>query len=134
MPSLGCKTDDLLVCHEYYGVVNDVQGDRATQLVKASQTLAREKDGPSSWEWQKIVSITRALNWSFMPVGSDHRHGLPKSKAKMRNRSMSQPICSSVTLNFAEIITILAKISKSMNDRPLGLNDTFNVDELISLI
>merc|ERR1711954_366201 len=123
-PVLGYKTDDFLICHENFvanhGVPSHIQTDRGTQLVKARQILAEEKDGPNSWDWHKITHCNSASNWTFVPVGSHHRNGLPEVMIKMLKKSLQQAVHSSITLNFAEFTTLLSKIANCMNDRPLG--------------
>ena len=136
-PVLGYKTDDFLICHENFvanhGVPSHIQTDRGTQLVKAGQILAEEKDGPNSWDWHKIAHCNSASNWTFVPVGSHHRNGLPEVMIKMLKKSLQQAVHSSITLNFAEFTTLLSKIANCMNDRPLGLNGSYDVDELVPL-
>ena len=84
-------------------------------------------------DWLKITHCNSASNWTFVPVGSHHRNGLPEVMIKMLKKSLQQAVHSSIMLNFAEFTTLLSKIANSMNDRPLGLNGSYDVDELVPL-
>ena len=59
-----------------------------------------------------------------MPVGSQHRNGLPESCVKVLKKSLDHALHPGVILDYGEFITLLARISYSINQRPLGLGHT----------
>ena len=59
-----------------------------------------------------------------MPVGSRHRNGLPEATVKVLKKSLELALHPGVILDYGEFITLLARISYSINQRPLGLAHT----------
>ena len=56
-----------------------------------------------------------------MPIGSAHRNGLAESTVKILKKSLRIALGSGVELKYSEMVTLLAKISNSINSRPLGI-------------
>ena len=65
-----------------------------------------------------------ASTWEFVPVGSQHRNGLPESLVKVLKKSLHHALAPGTVLKYSELITLLAKISHSINSRPIGLSST----------
>ena len=76
---------------------------------------------PSNWDWAKIMRENNASTWDFVPVGSPHFNGLPEATIKVLKKTLSLVISPGVELTFPELVTLLAKISYTVNSRPLGL-------------
>ena len=108
--------------------------DRGTQLVSAGKILAEKasdsvKDQPGKWDWRAITASNSASSWSFVPIGSQHYNGLPESAVKVLKKSLSLALHSGVELSYPELVTLLAKISYSINARPLGLASVSGSDQ-----
>ena len=125
----GYDTQSFLLRHEEFvarhGAPASIVSDRGTQLVSASRILAEKSDTdavtPSKWDWARITRENNASVWYFVPVGSPHFNGLPEATIKVLKKSLSLAIGPGVELTFPELVTLLAKISYTVNARPLGL-------------
>ena len=125
----GYDTQSFLLRHEEFvarrGAPASIVSDRGTQLVSASRILAEKTDAdhvnPSKWDWARITRENNASTWHFIPVGSPHFNGLPEATIKVLKKSLSLAIGPGVELTFPELVTLLAKISYTVNSRPLGL-------------
>ena len=121
----GYDTESFLLRHEEFvsrhGAPSQIVSDRGTQLVSASQVLA-EKISPGKWDWDRITKENCASSWKFVPIGSQHHNGLSESTVKVLKKSISNTLHPGVILNFPELVTLLARISYSINARPLGLS------------
>ena len=71
-----------------------------------------------------------ASNWEFVPVGSQHRNGLPESVVKILKRSLHLALPPGTVLRYSELVTLLAKIAHSVNSRPIGLGSTSQDSQL----
>ena len=123
----GYSTADFLCKHEEYiarkGRPKKIVSDRGSQLVRAGMVLA-EKEKPANWKWEDVVRKNSTTNWEFVPVGSQHRNGLPESLVKVLKESLHHAFTPGTVLRYSELVTLLAKISHSINTRPLGLSST----------
>ena len=121
----GYSTSHFLTRHEEFvarkGKPRSIVTDRGTQLVKGGIVLS-EKEKPSNWNWAEVVSKNSVTDWKFAPIGSPHYNGLSESTVKILKRSLSLAINPGVILSFSEMVTLLAKISHSINCRPLGID------------
>ena len=88
-----------------------------------------DKESPDGWNWSKITSQNATSNWKFVPIGSQHFNGLPEATVKVLKRSLVHAINPGVELSYPELVTLLAKISYSINARPLGLCSTSNTSQ-----
>ena len=130
LATCGYDTQSFLLKHEEFvarhGAPNSIISDRGTQLVSAGRILARKaskeaKDSPDKWDWSKITKENSASNWTFVPIGSQHFNGLPESMVKVLKRTLKLALNPGVILSYPELVTLLARISYTINSRPLGL-------------
>ena len=56
-------------------------------------------------------------------MGSQHHNGLPESMVKVLKTTLAQALNPGVFLTYDELVTLLARISCSINSRPLGLSN-----------
>ena len=123
----GYSTADFLCKHEEFVARKNrpksIVSDRGSQLVRAGMTLA-EKEKPVNWKWEDVVRNNSATNWEFVPVGSQHRNGLPESMVKILKRCLHLALPAGIVLKYSELVTLLAKISHCVNSRPIGLGST----------
>ena len=56
-----------------------------------------------------------------MPIGSPHFNGLPESTVKVLKKTLRLSLHPGVELTYPELQTLLAKITYTVNSRPLGL-------------
>ena len=110
------------------GAPQEIVSDRGSQLVSAGIVLAK-KEMPGSWDWQQVTANNSASSWRFVPVGSQHHNGLPESMVKALKRSLLQTLGAGVTLAYDELVTLLARISCSINSHPLGLQNTSDTSQ-----
>ena len=138
LATCGYDTAGFLLKHEEFvanhGAPAKIVSDRGSQLVSAGIVLAEkesqaDKESPGKWNWQKITRDNSASTWQFVPVGSQHFNGLPEATVKVLKKSLSLALHPGVELNYPELITLLAKISYSINARPLGLASTSNTSQ-----
>ena len=128
----GYDTQSFLTKHEEFvarrGAPNSVVSDRGTQLVSAGKVLAQKsadsKNTPVGWDWARITSENAASNWIFAPIGSPHYNGLPEATIKVLKKTLNHAIRPGVELSYPELVTLLARIAYTVNDRPLGLAET----------
>ena len=123
----GYSTADFLSKHEEFiarkGRPRSIVSDRGSQLVRAGMVLA-EKEKPENWKWEEVVRQNSASHWEFVPVGSQHRNGLPESLVKVLKKSLHHALAPGTVLKYSELVTLLAKISHAVNSRPIGLSFT----------
>ena len=124
LPTMSYNKASFLMKHEEFvarkGVPRTIVSDRGTQLVKSGIVLA-EKETPARWNWDEVVRTNSASTWEFVPIGAAHRNGLAESTVKILKRSLSLAFSPGTVLSYAELTTLLAKISSVINSRPLGL-------------
>ena len=82
------------------------------------------KEKPENWKWDDIVRRNCAVNWEFVPVGSQHRNGLSEATVKILKKSLHHALTPGTVLRYSELVTLLAKISHAINSRPIGLSST----------
>ena len=123
----GYSTQAFLLRHEEFvarkGAPDKIVSDRGTQLVKAGLEIAA-KDSPEHWDWNRVTRENSTTNWEFVPIGSQHHNGLPEATVKVLKKSLSHALHPGVILSYDELVTLLARISYSINQRPLGLANT----------
>ena len=123
----GYSTADFLCKHEEFVARNNrprsIVSDRGSQLVRAGMVLA-EKEKPANWKWEQVIRNNSATSWEFVPVGSQHRNGLSEAQVKILKKSLHLAITPGTILKYSELVTLLAKISHSVNSRPIGLSST----------
>ena len=121
----GYDTASFLVKHEEFrarmGDQKMITTDRGTQLVKSGIVLAEQDCSPRKWDWKEVVRRNSTTKWEFVPIGTAHRNGLAESTVKILKKSLRQALTPGVELQYSEMITLLAKISHSINSRPLGI-------------
>ena len=127
LPTSGYSTSDFLCKHEEFiarkNKPRKIVSDRGSQLVSAGIVLAN-KENPLNWKWSEVVRKNSTTDWEFVPVGSQHRNGLSEAQVKILKKSLSLALPSGTILKYSELVTLLAKISHSVNSRPLGLSST----------
>ena len=121
----GYSTSDFLCKHNEFiyrkGRPDSVVSDRGSQLVAAGIVIANKDLPVNKLDWQKVTSVNAATDWQFVPVGGQHRNGLSEATVKILKKSLSLAIHPSVGLTYSELVTLLAKITFSINSRPLAV-------------
>jgi hypothetical protein len=100
----------------------------AGRILAEKESLA-EKDSPGQWNWDRITRDNTTSTWHFVPVVSQHFNGLPEATVKVLKKSLNLALNPGIELNYPELITLLAKISYSINARPLGLCSTSSTSQ-----
>ena len=130
MATCGYDTQSFLLKHEEFiarhAAPASVVSDRGSQLVSAGMVLAQkassaDKESPLKWNWTKITRENSASNWIFVPIGSPHFNGLPEATVKVLKKTLDLALHPGIELTYPELVTLLAKISYTVNSRPLGL-------------
>ena len=130
LPTCGYDTQSFLLRHEEFvarhGAPQSIVSDRGTQLVAAGIVLAKkssksDQDTPDKWNWAQITKQNQVTNWHFVPIGSPHFNGLPESTVKVLKKTLRLSLHPGVVLSYPELQTLLAKITYTVNSRPLGL-------------
>ena len=122
----GYDTASFLLRHEEFvarkGDPAEIVSDQGSQLLAAGVILAK-KESPEHWDWSRIKRENSTSSWVFVPVGSQHHNGLPESMVKVLKSTLAQALNPGVVLTYDELVTLLARISCSINSRPLGLSN-----------
>ena len=121
----GYDTASFLTKHEEFrarvGDQKTITTDRGTQLIRGGIVLEKHDVSPKHWDWQEVIQKNSTTKWEFVPIGSAHRNGLAESTVKILKKSLRIALGSGVELKYSEMVTLLAKISNSINSRPLGI-------------
>ena len=124
----GYSTADFLNKHAEFvfrkGRPSSIVSDRGSQLVAAGIVVANKELPTNKLDWKKVVSQNYATNWTFVPVGAQHRNGISESTVKVMKKSLGLALNPGVEVTYAEMVTLLAKITYSINTRPLSIADT----------
>ena len=127
LATCGYSTQNFLLRHAEFvarkGAPSKIVSDRGVQLVSAGIVLAG-KESPEKWDWKRVTRDNSTSNWEFVPVGSQHRNGLPEATVKVLKKSLAHALHPGVVLSYDELVTLLSRISYSINQRPLGLANT----------
>ena len=75
-------------------------------------------------DWKKVTSVNSATDWTIVSVGGQHSYGISESTVKVMNKSIALALSPGVELTYAEMVTLLAKITYSINSSPLTIQDT----------
>ena len=104
------------------GSPRKIVSDRGSQLVAGSVFVA-EKDVPSkTLDWERVQSeFGTQTVWEFVPPGCQWQNGLCESMVKVLKKSLNHALSPGVILSYGELITLLARISHSINSRPLSI-------------
>ena len=123
----GYSTADFLSKHEEFvfrhGRPDSVISDRGSQLVAAGIVIANKDLPEKKLDWKKVISVNHTTDWKFVPVGGQHQNGLSEATVKVMKKSLSLAIHPSTELSYSELVTLLARISYSINSRPLTLRN-----------
>ena len=87
------------------------------------------KEAPESWDWNKIKKENSSSTWEYVPCGSQHHNGLSEAMVKAMKRSLANALNPGVLLAYDELVTLLARISCSINSRPLGFTNVSGTDQ-----
>ena len=132
LPTCGYDTQSFLLRHEEFvarhSAPQSIVSDRGTQLVSAGKILAEksseaDQQSPEKWNWAQITRQNNASTWHFVPIGSPHFNGLPEATVKVLKRTLKLSLHPGVELSYPELQTLLAKITYTVNSRPLGLGN-----------
>ena len=117
----GYSTNDFLCKHAEFvythGQPASIVSDRGSQLVAAGKVT-------SVVDWDHIASKNPGTEWIHVPAGAQHRNGISEAMVKVMKKSLHLALQPGEILTYAEIVTLFAKISYSVNSRPLALQDT----------
>ena len=118
----GYSTSDFLCKHAEFvyrkGQPITIVSDRGSQLVAAGKVVACKLD------WDKVAGDNSKSEWIFVPAGAQHRNGISEATVKVMKKSLHLALQPGTVLTYAEIVTLLAKITYSINSRPLTLQNT----------
>ena len=132
LATCGYSTADFLLRHEEFvarhAAPASIVSDRGSQLVSAGRVLAErtaaaDKESPGQWDWTRITRENKVSNWTFVPIGSPHFNGLPEATVKVLKKTLSLALHPGIELSYPELVTLLTKISYTVNSRPLGLGN-----------
>ena len=112
------------------GAPKKIVSDKGSQLVSSSIVVA-ENDRPcNSLNWGQVQADTSAVTqWEFVPSGCQWRNGICESTVKILKKSLAHALPTGVVLSYAELITLLARITHSVNSRPLSIAATSSTSQ-----
>ena len=124
----GYSTSDFLCKHEEFvcrkGRPLTIVSDRGSQLVAAGVEIANRDFPAIKVDWKEVVSKNCATDWTFVPIGGQHRNGISEATVKVMKKSLALAFSPGTQLTYAELVTLLSKITHSINSRPLALAHT----------
>ena len=92
-------------------------------MVAAGISVAN-RDMPSiKLNWKEVTAKNSATDWTFVPVGCQHRNGISEATVKVMKKSLALALNPGVELTYAELVTLLTKITFSINSRPLTIHN-----------
>ena len=137
LATAGYDTASFLLRHEEFvarkGAPKEIVSDQGSQL-KAAGIILANKECPESWDWKRVTKENCTSTWVFVPAGSQHHNGLSEAMVKALKRSLALALNPGVILTYDELVTLLARISCSINSRPLGLGSISNSDQQEDLL
>ena len=132
LATAGYDTASFLLRHEEFvarkSAPREIVSDQGSQFLAAGDIIDK-KESPQGWDWSRVERESCTSTWEFVPAGSQHHNGLPEAMVKALKKSLSQTLHPGVILTYDELVTLLARISCSINSRPLGLVSTSNSDQ-----
>ena len=121
----GYATSDFLSKHAEFvyrkGRPSSIVSDRGTQLVSGGIALSNKDLPVNKLDWQAVVAENSATDWTFVPIGGQHRNGLSESTVKVLKKSLDLALFKGVEITYSELVTLLAKITYSINSTPLSI-------------
>ena len=64
------------------------QAYKVQQCIVAIETVVANKDlSVNSLDWKKVTRVNSATDWTFVPVGGQHRNGISESTVKVMKKS-----------------------------------------------
>ena len=133
LATAGYDTASFLLRHEEFvarkGAPLEIVSDQGSQLVAASGIISKKEESPNNWDWRKVADKNSNTRWKLVPAASQHYNGLPESMVKALKKSLTQTLHPGVVSTYDELVTLLARISTSINSRPLGLSSTSGSDQ-----
>ena len=115
----GYSTSDFLLKHSEFvyrkGQPLSIVSDQGSQLVAANKVVAGQLD------WKEVVEKNPKSEWIFVPAGAQHRNGISEATVKVFKKSLGLALSPGKVPTYAELVTLLSKISYSINTRPLTL-------------
>ena len=137
LATAGYDTSNFLSRHEEFiarkGCPKLIVSDQGSQLLAAGRVIA-SKESPESWDWNRVKRENSNSTWEYVPAGSQHHNGLPEAMVKAMKRSLAQALNPGVLLAYDELVTLLARISCSINSRPLGFTNVSSSDQQEDII
>ena len=104
----GYSTADFLNKHAEFvfrkGRPSSIVSDRGSQLVAAGIVVANKELPANKLDWKKVVSQNYATNWTFVPVGAQHRNGISESTVKVMKKSLGLALNPGVEVIYAEMV------------------------------
>ena len=122
----GYSTADFLSKHAEFcsrkGIPSRILSDRGSQLVAGSVYVAK-KDLPAlAYDWDKVTGRYQQTTWEFVPVGCQWRNQT-EAMVKVLKAALHYALPDGRTLCYSEMVTLLARVTFSVNSRPLALAD-----------
>ena len=118
----GYSTIDFLCKHAEFvyrkGQPLTIVSDKGSQLQAAGKVVAGKLD------WDKVAAKNPKTEWIYVPAGAQHRNGMSEAMVKVMKKSLHLALQPGTVLTYAEMVTLLAKITYSINSRPLSLQAT----------
>ena len=136
----GYGTSDFLIRHEEFcarkGIPKRITSDRGTQLVAGSIVVANKDLPVHALDWDKVTRDNKCSTWEFVPIGCQWRNQT-EAMVKVMKTALSTSFPTGKELKYSEMITLLARITFSINSRPLALASVSSTsqqeDELMPL-
>ena len=130
LATAGYDTGSFILRHEEFvarkGAPKEIVS--VSELLAAGEIISK-METPVGWNWDEVAKKNCNTTWVFVPAGSQHHNGLPESMVKALKKTLAQALNPGVILTYDELVTLLARISCSINSRPLGLANTSYTDQ-----
>ena len=128
----GYSTSDFLVRHEEFcarkGIPKKITSGRGTQLVAGSIVVANKDLPVNAFDWDRVTRDNMCSTWEFVPVGCQWRNQT-EAMVKVMKTALSKSLPSEKELKYSEMVTLLARVTFSVNSRPLALASTSSTSQ-----
>ena len=89
----------------------------------AGSVYVAKKDLPAlAYDWDKVTGRYQQTTWEFVPVGCQWRNQT-EAMVKVLKAALHYALPDGRTLCYSEMVTLLARVTFSVNSRPLALAD-----------
>ena len=113
----GYDTGNFVTTHRkhtsIYGEPRLVISDQGSQITAGAKEMV-------DWDYITFMTAKSGTKWKFTEVGCSWRNGQAERAIGLAKKTLEHQLGSHLSLDFAQLDSLFAKVSSIMNSRPLG--------------